>query len=332
MHRIWKWIACALAVCLLFAGCSNAPAETVPNAAATPAEPLATAGKGPAVPESLDTQNGVPLLTVYIADDESYQDMDIESYVQGVLAGEMRNDWPMEALKAQAILARTFVLKFVSEKESKYPRADISTDVTEAQAYAENSINERIVRAVDETRGLVLSSGGELPYAWFHAHSGGQTELAKVGLEYAQAEPDYTSAVAGNESDKAPTTVKNWTARFSVRETGEACAAAGVQTGIVESVSIGETSVSGRAITLLVNGMPVSAPALRLQLDPTRFKSTLLSDVAVQDGEVVFRGSGYGHGVGMSQWGAYGMAEEGSTAEEIISHYFKNVDIVRLWE
>ena len=329
-----KWKPAALAMALLFAltGCSRSMGETEPDANPNLPSGIATPGEASLIPDKLDTVEGVPLLTVYIADAQRYQEMDIETYVEGVLAGEMRNDWPMEALKAQAILARTFTLKFVGEKQSQYKEADISTDIAEAQAYNERAVNDRIRRAVEETRGMVLSAGGELPYAWFHAHSGGTTELAKAGLEYRDDEPAYTQIVEGMESDKAPTTVKHWTARFTAREVGEACAKAGVSTGAVESISIGETGGSGRAITLDINGMTVSAPALRLALDSTRFKSTMLSEVSVQDGEVVFRGSGYGHGVGMSQWGAYGMADEGRSAEEIVLHYFGNVEIVRLWD
>ena len=97
-------------------------------------------------------------------------------------------------------------------------------------------------------------------------------------------------------------------------------------------MEIGETGDSGRAKTLLVNGSAVSAPSLRLQLGANAMKSTLLDSVSVEDGKVIMKGRGFGHGVGMSQWGAYGMAEEGATAEEIIRHYFQNIDIVRLWE
>ncbi len=335
MQKTGLGIALVLALAIAVSGCTaglgEAPAPT-PTAGTQPMRQETATGSEPKIPKKLDTENGVPLLTVYVANDETYRDMDVESYVQGVLAGEMRNDWPMEALKAQAILARTFVLKFVGEKESKYSRADISTDIAEAQAYNESAINERIVRAVEETRGMVLSANGELPYAWFHAHAGGKTELSKAGLEFAGDEPGYTQVTDSPESDKAPTTVKNWTARFTAREVGDACAKIGVETGAVESISIGDKGESGRAITLVVNGMTVSAPSLRLALDSTKLKSTLLSEVSVQDGEVTFRGSGYGHGVGMSQWGAYGMAEEGRTAEEIVKHYFRNVEIERLWD
>ena len=290
-------------------------------------------GEKPQLPEDLRTDaDGVPILKVYDVENEAVSQMDIETYVMGVLAGEMKNDWPEEALKAQAILARTFVLKFIETKDSKYEGADISTDVSEAQAYSEADINDRVRAAVEETRGQVMSYEGELVQAWFHAHAGGKTELPSVSLEYKEADPPYLAATDSPDSDKAPEDVQHWTATFDAAAFQKACADAGLATGLPEAVEIGETGDSGRAKTLLVNGSAVSAPSLRLQLGANAMKSTLLDSVSVEDSKVIMKGRGFGHGVGMSQWGAYGMAEEGATAEEIIRHYFQNIDIVRLWE
>lgn len=333
--KLKKWtklVECLLLAAILalaLAGCmrSASPSpDAVPEENARAAQPTK-----PEIPQKLEVENGIPQLLVYQVDESLFNQMDIESYVQGVLAGEMRNDWPMEALKAQAILARTFVLKFVNEKESKYSGADISTDIAEAQAYNEEKINERIIKAVEETRGLVMSYGGDLPYAWFHAHAGGQTDLASVGLEY-ENDPGYIQSVASPDSERAPSSVKHWTARFTAKEVGQAAAAAGVRTGTVESIELGEKGQSGRAITLTINGQAVSTPALRLQLGADKLKSTLIESVTLEGGQVTFEGSGYGHGVGMSQWGAYGLAEQGADAEEIIRHYFRNVSIVSLWD
>ena len=290
-------------------------------------------GEKPQLPEDLRTDaDGVPILKVYDVENEAVSQMDIETYVMGVLAGEMKNDWPEEALKAQAILARTFVLKFIETKDSKYEGADISTDVSEAQAYSEADINDRVRAAVEETRGQVMSYEGELVQAWFHAHAGGKTELPSVSLEYKEADPPYLAATDSPDSDKAPEDVQHWTATFDAAAFQKACADAGLATGLPETVEIGETGASGRAKTLLVNGSAVSAPSLRLQLGANAMKSTLLDSVSVEDSKVIMKGRGFGHGVGMSQWGAYGMAEGGETAEEIIRHYFQNIDIVRLWE
>ena len=106
-----------------------------------------------------------PMLNVYIVASDQLEPMDVETYLLGVVAGEMPNHWPIEALKAQAILARTFVLKFITEKDSNYPGADISTDIAEAQAYDATAINERIRQAVQETAGLILlTEDNTLPY------------------------------------------------------------------------------------------------------------------------------------------------------------------------
>ena len=269
---------------------------------------------------------------VYEVEDDSIAEMDMETYVMGVLAGEMKNDWPEEALKAQAILARTFVLKFVETKDSQYDGADISTDVSEAQAYSAEDINDNVRAAVEETRGLVMSYEGELPQAWFHAHAGGRTELPSVALEYKEEDPPYLAVTDSPDSEDAPEDVQHWKASFDAEAFQKACADAGLSTGLPETVEIGEKGDSGRAKTLIVNGEAVSAPSLRLQLGANAMKSTLLDSVAVKDGKVVMEGRGFGHGVGLSQWGAYGMAEEGATAEEIVRHYFQDVEIVRLWE
>ena len=290
-------------------------------------------GAKPALPQKLEINgDGVPVLRVYQVDEEESREMDVESYLRGVLAGEMKNDWPMEALKAQAILARTFVLKFCTEKESKYQGADISTDIEEAQAYDATGINDRIEQAVRETGGQVLAYRGDFPYAWFHAHSGGQTALAKEGLSYEKQEPGYIHSVAGRDSDQAPGDVKQWQASFSDEEVVKGAKKAGWQgEGPLRTIALGEKGESGRALTLLINGEKVSAAELRLALGGAKMKSTLLDSVKEADGAVTITGRGYGHGVGMPQWGAFALAQEGKTAQEIVTYYFQNVTVEKLW-
>ena len=286
----------------------------------------------PKLPERLSIGgNGIPVLAVHDVSRKKTSDMDIETYVAGVVAGEMKNDWPMEALKAQAILARTFVLKFCQDKTSKYDGADISTDVAEAQAYAPDSVNARVRQAVDETRGMALSWQGEFPNAWFHAHSGGMTELPSVALEYRGGDPEYLKPAASRESEKAPAGAKAWTATFTREQVAKACADAGTPVGAVETVELGEKGESGRAKAILVNGKPVSAPSFRIQIGANRLKSTLIDSVEAEGDQVTFTGRGFGHGVGLSQWGAYQMAEEGRTAPQILQRYFPGVGIVELW-
>lgn len=313
-----------LMLCALPSACASGSAG-VPSATAVPPRP--------AVLDELPRgENKLPLINVYLTDASTVAEMDIETYVCGVLAGEMPSDWPLEALKAQAVLARTFVLKFVSEKSSRYGGADISTDITEAQAYDAEAVNETIRQAVNETRGQVLlTSSGELPYAWFHAHSGGTTALAREALGWNKPEPAYTQVMDGLDSKDAPAEAIAWEANFAIADFLRACGAAGVPCETAHSVTIGEKGPSGRAVTLLVDGVSVPAPELRIALGSTVMRSTLLDEVRVTDGNVFIAGRGYGHGVGMSQWGAYALAQDGMSGQDIAAYYFKGLSVATLW-
>ena len=334
MKRGWLIFSCAACLCL--SGCAAGSGGGDKPALPQPGQ---TAGRAPGksaaqlVPERLEkNESGVPMLKVYDVKNEKLETLSVEDYLPAVLAGEMAGDWPLEALKAQAILARTFVLQFVSQKESMYDGADISTDIKEAQAYDAAGVNARIREAVKETRGEVLNAGGELPYAWFHAHSGGLTARAKEGLDYEKAEPGYTQCVKGMENDEAPAEAAHWQADFSADEVMAAANASGAKVDALESIAVGRRGESGRAETLLISGQEVSAPAFRIAIGSTKMRSCLLESLRVEDGRVKMSGKGYGHGVGMSQWGAYAMAKAGKTAEEIVMHYFRGVSIDRAWE
>lgn len=325
------WKKCVLAgvmalVALVCIACAAGETETAP----TPV-PIAEADSF-ILPDDIrvDTR-GVPQLQVYETETDTIRAMDLEEYLWGVLAGEMKNDWPEEALKAQAILARTFVIKFITEKESQYEGADISTDINEAQAYDASGVNDRIKQAVAATRGQIVCYEGQPIYAWFHAHAGGRTAEAMEGLDY-QDDAPYTQSVESKESAQAPQDAADWSARFSEEAVLAACADVGVNAGDhVDSVSAGNRGESGRTETLLINGKSVPANEFRIAIGSSEMKSTLLTGIAYADGTLQLSGKGYGHGVGMSQWGAYQMAEEGKNAEEIIEYYFKNVDIVQMW-
>lgn len=312
-------IALILIAALMCSGCSAKNTKNANN------------GKIPEIPEKLsENEDGIPVLRVFNTATDEVEKTDIESYIMGVVAGEMKNTWPLEALKAQAILARTFTMKFVSSKESGYEGADISTDVKEAQAYDANAINDRVREAVNETRGLVMIADGDFPYAWFHAHSGGTTELPSKALEY-KNDPSYLKITDSPEAEDAPEDVKSWTSDFSKEEIVAACAASGLKIDGIDSFEIGARGGSGRAVTFVINGKEVSAPSFRLNIGANKLKSTMIDSIELLENSVRFRGKGFGHGVGMSQWGAYQMAEDGKRAEDIVHHYFTGVDIVELW-
>lgn len=331
--RLRAYLLAGLAlISMLLFGCAATTDEN-PAATTTPDSTNSTAKQSALIPEKLTKNDaGVPILNVYQTDEEAIAEMDLETYLEGVLAGEMKDDWPMEALKAQAILARTFVLKFCTEKKSQYEGADISTDIKEAQAYDATGVNERILQAVKETKGQVLVNGSELPYAWFHAHSGGMTTHAKTGLDYEGSEPNYTKITEGRESDQAPADAKSWKYTASEKDFLAAAKRAGLgEAQTLESVEAGEKDKGGHVKDIVINGQKVSAARLRIELGSTEMRSTLLESIELKDRSVLMSGKGYGHGVGMPQWGSYAMAEEGQTAEDIVLYYFDNVTVEKLW-
>lgn len=321
MIKSKRLFAVGTVLCLMLSGCMVGENEIKPSSV-----------NKPVLPQKLsENEKGVPVLDVYNISTKQIEQVDIEEYVMGVVAGEMKNDWPIEALKAQAILARTFVLKFCDTKQSRYEGADISTDIEEAQAYAPENINDRVRQAIEDTRGQVMSADGEYPHAWFFAHAGGKTELPSIALDYNDVDPDYLAVVDSPDSEKAPDDVKNWTVEFTFDEVMHATEKLGLELENITSVEMGEKGASGRVKTIAINGREISAPSFRIAIGAGKLKSTMLTDIEIGEDRVTFSGSGYGHGVGMSQWGAYALAEEGKSAEAIVLHYFSGIDIVDMW-
>lgn len=286
------------------------------------------------IPESISRGSGKePVLKVYIKETKKIKELPFEEYLQGVVAGEMKNDWPEEALAAQAILARTFVMDFISEKGgSKYEGAHVSTDIEEAQAWDEQGINDKIKKAVERTRGKVAVHDGEYIKAWFHAHAGGQTASAAEGLAYDKKEPTYIKIAKSPDSKDAPAEDRDWEAVFSKKEVIAALNKMGKKIKDVSSVSVAQRGPSGRAVLLSFDGVKVAAPEFRVAIGSTKMKSTLINSLKAEGDNIILKGKGYGHGVGMSQWGAYALAKEGKKAEDIVKHYFKGIDIVKAWQ
>lgn len=269
-----------------------------------------------------------PMLTVYFHSEDIVRKMPLETYIEGVVAAEMDPNWPIEALKAQAIVARTFTLEKIQRGGVPTRGTDASTDPKEFQAYDAAKVNDRVREAVRSTRGQAITYGGKPIQAWFHASSGGKTATPEEGLGQKMGALPYVSVVP----DMPASSPQTWARRFSASEVASAARKAGVPVGdSVSSIQIGRKGPSGRAETLIINGKTVSAPALRLALGGEKMKSTLLEEVKLEGDTVYMRGRGYGHGVGMSQWGAWVMALRGKKAQDIIRYYYRGVKIETMW-
>ena len=197
--------------------------------------------------------------------------------------------------------------------------------ITKAQAYNKENINDNIRRAVEETEGLVVMQDGKLIETYFHSNSGGVTTTAKNGLNYA-GEDSFSKMVASPETEENSENF-SWNATFSKSEVLFALREMGVSVSSVSAMSVGEKDESGRAKTFVISGTEFDANTFRLKIGSTKLKSTLIDEIVVSSAKISFSGRGYGHGVGMSQWGAKILAEQGKSAKEIVEYYFNNVEV-----
>lgn len=274
-----------------------------------------------------------PTISLYVNQTGEIKKMKIEDYLPGVVAAEMDPGWPLNALAAQAILARTFTMKKIQEGGVKAHGTDASTSVEEFQAYDPSKINDNVRRAVEMTRGEVVKYKGDYINAWFYAYGGPRTASSAIeGLNfrsepapYIQSVPDPGMAITTAEN-------KNWTASFSNTELAAAVRkVTGQDPGAITGVKVAARGPSGRATQLKIDGLTVDAPALRLALGNDRLRSTLITGITTTGDRVIFKGEGYGHGVGMSQWGARALAQQGKSPQDIIKYFFKDVELVKAW-
>ena len=333
----WRIISIiiVLSISLLVISCSTIRRPKVQDKVQPSRQPSQQTAKKPSLPKPIRTgKNKEPKLKVYIVQEKKIKEMAFEDYVAGVVGGEIKNDWPEESIKAQAIIARTFVLQFIQEKgQSKYKNAHVSTDIEEAQAWNTQVINDRVRKAVNDTKGQVIVYNGQFAKTWFHSNAGGKTATAKEGLNYKGKNPPYIQVVdSPDTSDAVDKDAKSWSTTFTRAKVITALKDVGKSLKSFSSVSIGEKGPSGRAMTIRFDKTDVNAAELRLALGSTDMKSTLLDKITLEGNQVVMSGRGYGHGVGMSQWGAFSMANNGKSAKDIINHYFKDINIVKMWD
>jgi len=286
------------------------------------------------VPQKMRSE---PTISLYVNETGQVKRLKMENYIQGVVAAEMDTKWPVNALAAQAILARTYTLKQMKDKGGvPQHKTDASTSIEEFQAYDPSRINDNVRKAVQATRGEVVKYNGDYINAWFSACDGGKEASAAEGLAFKKEPTPYIkSGVKDNCLTITVPENKHWRASFPVNTVRAAVKKTmGSDPGPITAgnVSIAKRGSTGRAETIRIGKVTVGSAALRLALGSDKMRSIYLNSIAVRNGQVIMSGKGYGHGVGMCQWGAKKMAAEGKSPEDIIRFYFKGVTIDKLWK
>ena len=270
---------------------------------------------------------------------QEVEEIGIDEYLYGVVSSEMPANFEEEALKAQAIVARTYTIYQIINNKSKHENADICDDYRCCQAWiskeeriakwneneAETNWN-KIVEAVDSTSGKIIVYNGEPINAFFHANSGGVTESSLNiwgGIDY----PYLKSVETSGEQDY---TQYNSEVILSKEELVEKLKSKYQDINIdfsqEDSIKILEYTTSGRVKTIKFGNKEIAGTEARtlLGLKSTNFTVEIIND------NIKFSVTGYGHGVGMSQTGADSLAKSGSNYEEIIKHFYTDVEIIEV--
>jgi len=252
-------------------------------------------------------------------------DLDLEDYLLGVIAAEIPSDWEMEALKAQAVASRTYVL-YQKRNAGRRPYHILST--VDGQMYlGKRGERLRTTQAVEATRGLVLTYRGEIVPAFYHSSCGGHTEDA---LELWGVDEPYLKGVDCDCQDISK--YGPWEKRVTKAGIIRALSREGYRLDGISSVEIGTLTAAGRVKNVLFRhaGGTTSVPAevLRTTLGYSSLPSVFFEPEII-DQEVVLSGRGFGHGVGLCQWGTREMARRGSDYKAILAYYYPGTTLSR---
>lgn len=267
------------------------------------------------------------------------EELNIDEYLYGVVSSEMPASFELEALKAQSVVARTYTIYQAIHNGGKHENADICDDFNCCQAWiskderlakwepTESESNwNKIVQAVDSTKGKIVTYEGQPINAFFHANSGGITESSLNiwgGIDYPYLKSVETVGEEGYTQYSSQVTLTHQELIDKIRTKYEDCEIDFTQENCIQIL---EYTTSGRIKTIKFGNKEIAGTEARtlLGLKSTNFTFSI-------DGQnIIFTVTGYGHGVGMSQTGADALAKTGIKYEAIIKHFYTNVEITEV--
>ncbi|GEM_PF-115788 len=282
---------------------------------------------------------------VYIKSEDRVEEMPLETYIKGVVAAEMPVAYEIEALKAQAVAARTYaygrMLNLYSAKDDTHKGAQICTDFSHCQSWIKQDeimkkwgsiksfINwKKIETAIKETENIIILYDNKPINPLFHANSGGKTENAEDVWE--GTEVPYLKSVKsdGEDEDEGYRVVTAYKEKDIIDKLkGEYPEIKLNEEDLISNFSVLELSEGGKVKTIKVGDVELKGTDFRsiLSLRSTNFKIE-----KGNEGELNITTIGYGHGVGMSQCGANYLAKNGGTFEEILKHYYRGVSLGKI--
>jgi stage II sporulation protein D len=282
-------------------------------------------------------QSAGTMVKMYNHQTKKIESLPLEEYIVGVVAAEMPASFPVEALKAQSVAARTYIMQRMATggvQNSRYPGADVSSDPRDGQAWISREEMEKrwgkikyleyyykIQWAVDATRGQVINYKSQLIFPAFHASCGGSTENAE---EVWVASLPYLKGVnCPYCADPEPDRQVTYTLAELDQKLKTNISAVPVSTINNQTIKITQETATGRPKAIKLGNKEYPTTLLRelLNLRSTRISWNITGD------KVTFTTKGYGHGVGLCQYGAKGLAQQGKSYEEILKHYYTGVEV-----
>lgn len=252
-------------------------------------------------------------------------ELDLESYLLGVVAAEVPSDWEMEALKAQAVASRTYAL-YQKRNAGRRPYHILAT-VNSQMYLGKRGERQRASQAVAATKGMVITYQGAVIPAFYHSSCGGHTEDA---FELWGIDEPYLKGVDCDCQDISKYGL--WEKRVTMAGIAGALRREGYRLGEINGVEIDGLTAAGRVKSVLFRHAgghtSVPAEALRASLGYASLPSVFFEPELI-DREVVLSGRGMGHGVGLCQWGAKEMARRGADFRTILAYYYPGTSLQR---
>jgi len=252
--------------------------------------------------------------------------IDLEDYIKGILYREASHYWPIEALKAQAITCRTYAV--YQMQENKLKDFDVTSDIYSQVYGGKTSERSRTNKAVEQTKGYILTYHGKVFPTYYHATCAGHTEDASLLWNIDLAPLKGVSCDFCQESPHF-----RWHYVLSCDEVKDKLVNAGYKISDLKDIVILDRDNSARITDLKMvsekKELKISAKDFRNIISPNIIRSTNFK-VDVINHDVVFEGFGWGHGVGLCQWGAYFMAKQGYKYEQILKYYYPESNVETL--
>lgn len=252
--------------------------------------------------------------------------VDLERYLYGVVGSEMEPSWPAAALQAQAIVARTYAVAHLGTRE--WLGYDLRAGEQDQAYKGLAAETPSVVSAVGATQGTILVAGADVVHAYYSSCDGGFTSSGDA------LDDPQSYLVAAKDPYCTDSPDDPWSADVSASALADAVRGRFRDVGALVSIVPGARDPSGRLRDVMVHGtkssLVIPATAFRSLAGNHVVRSTLITSISIDGGVVRVSGQGFGHGVGMSQWGARGMAEAGKSADDILRFYYRGVQFAQI--